>query len=545
MTTTAGIDLDSFLNQIDRWLPLMSLIFIVLLVYVMFRMLSVMPKTAPKEIKASKRSGVTWDDIAGVEGTKAELREVVDFLSDPKRFKTLGAKVPKGIMLHGPPGTGKTMLAKAVAHESGANFFSQSASSFVEMFAGLGAARIRRLFRQARENAPAILFIDELDAVGATRGSDISGERDQTLNQLLVEMDGFEASDNVVVMAASNLLEKLDPALLRPGRFDRQVLVPPPDLRGREEILEVHTRNKPLSQDVVLKRIAQHTSGLTGADLANLCNEAAIQAGRNKREFIAHHDFDNAFERVVAGLQSRKVMTNHEKRVVAWHEAGHALVSELLPTVDRVQKVSIVPRGTALGYTLNLPQEDRYLKSREELIDYMKVLLGGRVAEQITFGRVTTGASDDLQKVTTIARGMVYEYGMGTTIRSHQVPANDWNVSEMMRQRRDEEVTEIAEEAYRGAHQLISDHRDLLDQIADQLLLNEVIEHDEIVSIMAAARERAGLRRDPEPRPASASDSGTPAPPRTRSRAAEALRSSEEGPAEDAPSRPPPARHDD
>jgi cell division protease FtsH len=303
-------------------------------------------------------------------------------------------------------------------------------------------------------------------------------------------------------MAASNLLEKLDPALLRPGRFDRQVFVPPPDLRGREQVLGVHTREKPLGQDVDLRRVAQHTSGLTGADLANLCNEAAIQAGRRKREFIAQADFDNAFERVVAGLQSRKVITAHEKRVVAWHEAGHALVSELLPTVDQVQKVSIVPRGKALGYTLNLPQEDRYLKSREELIDYMKVLLGGRVAEQITFGRVTTGASDDLSKVTMIARSMVYEYGMGTSIRSHQVPANDWNVSEMMRQRRDEEVNEIAEEAYRGAQQLIRDHRDLLDEIAGKLLENEVIEHEEIVSIMAGHRE-AALAPPPryEPRP--------------------------------------------
>ncbi|MFN8111682.1 MAG: ATP-dependent zinc metalloprotease FtsH [Solirubrobacterales bacterium] len=468
----------------DQWASVFSLVFIGLLVYVMFRMLNVMPKTKPQEIKASKRSGVRWDDIAGVEGTKDELREVVEFLSDPKRFKNLGAKVPKGILLHGPPGTGKTMLAKAVAHESGANFFSQSASSFVEMFAGLGAARIRRLFKEARDNAPAILFIDELDAVGTTRGNDVSGERDQTLNQLLVEMDGFEASENIVVMAASNLLEKLDPALLRPGRFDRQVFVPPPDLRGREEILGVHTRGKPLSQDIDLHRVAQHTSGLTGADLANLCNEAAIQAGRNKRPFVAQSDFDNAFERVVAGLQSRKVITDHEKRVVAWHEAGHALVSELLTTVDKVQKVSIVPRGKALGYTLNLPQEDRYLKSRHELIDYMKVLLAGRVAEQITFGRVTTGASDDLAKVTTIARSMVYEYGMGTSIRSHQVPANDWNVSEMMRQRRDEEVNEIAEEAYRGAHRLLSDHRDLLDEIARQLLVDEVIEQSEIAKIM-------------------------------------------------------------
>jgi cell division protease FtsH len=501
---TALIDMDQVLYEISKWSPLLMLIFIVLLLYTMFRMLSLMPKTKPQEIKASKRSGVRWDDVAGLEGTKDELREVVEFLSDPKRFKSLGAKVPKGILLHGPPGTGKTMLAKAVAQESGANFFSQSASSFVEMFAGLGAARIRRLFKEARDNAPAILFIDELDAVGRTRGNDVSGERDQTLNQLLVEMDGFAATENIVVMAASNLLESLDAALLRPGRFDRQVFVPAPDLTGREEILHAHTKGKPLSQEIDLRRVAQHTAGLTGADLANLCNEAAIQAGRRKRDFIVQGDFDDAFERVVAGLASRKLITNEEKRVVAWHEAGHALVSELLPTVDRVQKVSIVPRGKALGYTLNLPQEDRYLKSRQELIDYMKVLLGGRVAEQITFGRVTTGASDDLGKVTEIARSMVYEYGMGTSIRSHQVPANDWNVSEMMRQRRDEEVTEIAEEAYRGAQSLILEHRELLDEIAHALLDKEVIEHEEILEIMAghsdAALSPPALR---EPRPAS------------------------------------------
>jgi cell division protease FtsH len=491
MTVPFAIDVNSFLWEIERWVPLLMVLFLGTICFLMFKTLKLMPKTAPKEIKSKNRkSGVTWEDIAGVEGTKDELREVVDFLSDPKRFKALGAKVPKGILLHGPPGTGKTLLAKAVAHESGANFFSQSASSFVEMFAGLGAARIRRLFREARENAPAILFIDELDAVGAARGSDISGERDQTLNQLLVEMDGFEAADNIVVMAASNMLEKLDPALLRPGRFDRQVLVPPPDLAGRREILAVHTRDKPLGQGCDLGRVAQHTSGLTGADLANLCNEAAIQAGRRKRDFIIQEDFDNAFERVVAGLQSRKVMTAHEKRVVAWHEAGHAVISELLPTVDKVQKVSIIPRGKALGYTLNLPEEDRYLKSREELIDYMKVLLGGRLAEQITFGRVTTGAADDLSKVTTIARGMVSDYGMGTSIRSYQVPVKDWDVSEMMRQRRDEEVHEIAEEAYRGAHRLLSDHRDLLDEVAERLLRNETIDHDEIAEIMAAHRAR-------------------------------------------------------
>jgi len=507
MPMPTAIDTNQLLDDLAQWMPVFSIVFIVLLLYVMFRMLAVMPKTKPQEIRASKRSGVRWDDIAGVEGTKDELREVVEFLSDPRRFKDLGAKVPKGILLHGPPGTGKTMLAKAVAHESGANFFSQSASSFVEMFAGLGAARIRRLFKEARDHSPAILFIDELDAVGTARGNDVSGERDQTLNQLLVEMDGFEASENIVVMAASNLLDQLDAALLRPGRFDRQVFVPPPDLRGREEILGVHTRGKPLGQDIDLHRVAQHTSGLTGADLANLCNEAAIQAGRNKRPFIAQSDFDNAFERVIAGLQSRKVITDHEKRVVAWHEAGHALVSELLPTVDKVQKVSIVPRGKALGYTLNLPQEDRYLKSRHELIDYMKVLLAGRVAEQITFGRVTTGASDDLAKVTTIARSMVYEYGMGTSIRSHQVPANDWNVSEMMRQRRDEEVTEIAEEAYRGSQRLLTEHRDLLDEIARRLLLEEVIEQREIAAMMAA--HSVSVREPEFPEPDPGSDSGS------------------------------------
>jgi cell division protease FtsH len=483
-----GISYDELEGYVITWVPVLLL---ALIVYFMWRTLRLMPRTKPQEISPRSKSSVTWDDVAGVDETKDELREVVEFLTDPKRFKQLGANVPKGILLHGPPGTGKTLLAKAVAQESGAQFFSQSASSFIEMFAGLGAARIRRLFKEARENAPAIIFIDELDAVGATRGSDISGERDQTLNQLLVEMDGFDSRDDVVVMAASNLLEKLDKALLRPGRFDRQVFVPPPDMNGRRRILEVHTRGKPLAQDVDLERMARHAAGLTGADLANLANEAAILAGRNKRDFIAHSDFESAFERVVAGLQSRRVITEQEKRVVAWHEAGHALVSELLPTVDKVQKVSIVPRGKALGYTLNLPQEDRYLKSRGELIDYMKVLLAGRVSEQITFGRVTTGAADDLNRVTAIARSMIHEYGMGTTIRSHQVPADDFAVSESLRQTRDEEVGAITEEAYRGAHELLTDHRDLLDEIAERLLANEVIEHDEIQRIMASKRERS------------------------------------------------------
>jgi cell division protease FtsH len=496
---TATLLLAITYDDVERWaITWLPILFLGLLVFLVWRTLRLMPRTKPQQITPSSASSVTWDDIAGVEETKDELREVVEFLSRPSEFKRLGAKVPQGVLLHGPPGTGKTLLAKAVAHESGANFFGQSASAFVEMFAGLGAARIRRLFKQARENAPAIVFIDELDAVGAHRGSDISGERDQTLNQLLVEMDGFESGNDVVVMAASNLLDKLDPALLRPGRFDRQVFVPPPDMRGRAEVLRVHTRDKPLGPDVELDRVARHTSGLTGADLANLCNEAAILAGRNRRTEIAQADFDSAFERVVAGLASRKLITDHEKRVIAWHEAGHALVSELLPTVDEVQKVSVVPRGKSLGYTLNLPREDRYLKSRQELLDYMKVLLAGRVSEQIAFGRVTTGAADDLQKVTSIARSMVYEYGMGSRIRSHQVPADDLNVSEAMRAVRDEEVEAIAEEAYRGAHRLLTDHRDLLDEIAERLLAVETIEHAEIKALMAGHRERAA---EPEERP--------------------------------------------
>ena len=333
---------DNMQDWMIVWLPI---IFMGLIAIAVVWMIRFMPRTKPQEIAPSSSSSVRWADVEGVEEAKDELREVVEFLRDPKRFKALGAKVPKGILLHGPPGTGKTLLAKAVANESKSRFFAQSASSFVEMFAGLGAARIRRLFRQARKAAPAIVFIDELDAVGATRGNDISGEKDQTLNQLLVELDGFGATDNVVVIAASNLLEKLDPALLRPGRFDRQILVTPPDLKGRRGILAVHTRGKPLADDIDLEVIARQTSGMTGADLANICNEAAIFAGRDHRNYLTTKDFQAALERVVAGMQSRRVITPHEKKVVAYHEAGHALCSEMLPSVQKVHRISIIPRG--------------------------------------------------------------------------------------------------------------------------------------------------------------------------------------------------------
>jgi cell division protease FtsH len=471
--------------QIESWIVTWApIIFMGLLVFFIWKTTKLMPRTKPQQIEPASNDSVPWDDVAGVEEAKAELREVVEFLQDPERFRRLGAKVPKGILLHGPPGTGKTLLAKAVAHESGAHFFSQSAAAFVEMFAGLGAARIRRLFQTAREHRPAIIFIDEIDAVGGERGSDNNGEREQTLNQLLVEMDGFSSSGDLVVIAASNLLEKLDPALLRPGRFDRQVFVSPPDVAGREAILRVHTRDKPLSADCDLATIARQSAGFTGADLANICNEAAIFAARARRPSLEHGDFDNAVERVVAGLQSRRALNDHERRVVAFHEAGHALCAELLPGVDRVHKISIVPRGRALGYTLNLPEEDRYLKTREELIDYMTVLLGGRAAEEIVFGAITTGAADDLRRVADISREMVHEYAMGTSIMSRRVASEGGAVSDRTRQLRDEEQQHLTDQAMRAAARLITEHRDKLDSLAGALLRNEVLERADIDRIM-------------------------------------------------------------
>jgi cell division protease FtsH len=480
-----------------NWSPVVMMLFFAALIYVMWRTLKVMPKVKPQQIKPTASSAITFADIAGVDEAKAELEEIVEFLRNPKPFQERGAQVPKGVLLHGPPGTGKTLLAKAVAHESGAQFFSQSAASFVEMFAGLGAARIRRLFAIARKHEPAIIFIDELDAVGGRRGSDISGEKDQTLNQLLVEMDGFASSGRVVVIAASNLLDKLDPALLRPGRFDRQVFVVPPDVRGREGVLKVHTKDKPL-QDVDLGVIAQQTSGLTGADLANICNEAAIFATRRESAKLEMIDFDSAIERVVAGVQSRRVLNAHEQRVVAFHEAGHALCGELLPSVDRVHRISIVPRGQALGYTLNLPAEDRYLKTREELLDYMTVLLGGRAAEQIVFGSVTTGASDDLKRVASIAHQMVHDFAMGTAGMGRS-PDGDVQLSETTLRIRDEERQDLVEEARRAAQRMIIAHRHQLDALARELLEHEVLERDSIERIMSGVPrlERApgvGLR---------------------------------------------------
>ncbi len=479
----------SLMDKVESWaLTWMPILLMGALVYLIWRSLKMMPRTKPQEVKPESSGGIGWDDVAGCDEAKDELREVVEFLRTPDRFKTLGASVPRGILLHGPPGTGKTLLAKAVAKESGAHFFSQSASSFVEMFAGLGAARIRRLFQIAKEHAPAIIFIDEIDAVGLKRGFDISREKDQTLNQLLVEMDGFADRSDVIVIAASNRIDGLDPALLRPGRFDRQVLVSPPDLEGREAILKVHSRKMPVAA-VDFDKVARRTSGLTGADLANLCNEAAIFAGREGRDTIQQVDFDNALERVVAGMQTRRVIMPSEKRIIAYHEAGHALVSEMLPSVPKVHKISIVPRGQALGYTLNLPEEDRYLMSKEDLLDYMKMLLGGFVAEQIVFERVTTGASGDLQRVAEISRSMIAQYGMGSKLLAHLEGTGE-NTSEATLEARDTEQQQLIDEALFETHILVNDNRELLETIAEALLEKESIERDELTELVTGVNVR-------------------------------------------------------
>ena len=495
----AGVALQSFEDVALTWLPI---IFFGLIVYLLWRTLQAMPRVKPQPIEPNSTSSVTFDEVAGVEEAKKELEEVVEFLRDPKRFQRLGARVPKGILLYGPPGTGKTLLAKAVANHSGAEFYSQSASAFVELFAGLGASRIRKLFQTARKNAPAIVFIDELDAVGAARsGHGFNREQDQTLNQLLVELDGFSSRDQVIVMGASNRLQDLDPALLRPGRFDRQVLVSPPDVSGRAAIFRVHTRAMPLADDVDVTRLARQTAGLTGADLANVTNEAAIFAGRRDAPQITAADFDNALERVVAGLQQRRVVSDKEKRILAYHEAGHAVMSHLTGDVMPVQKATIVSRGQALGYTLNMPSEDRYLHTREELIDTMKVLLAGRAAEQIVFGRVTNGAANDLERVTALARAMVFEYGMSDGAMSRTMRADNYALSEETKSLRDHEQARLTDGAYTEAVRLLQKHRRALDRVAVALLDKETLVREELDALLrdvapeSQASETVGMVR--------------------------------------------------
>src|SRR5438876_2326079 len=503
-----GVDLHSYMvmlrDFVVNWWPLLGLTFYCVLLYIFWRMLQLMPRVKPATVMVDPRTAIEWADIAGADEAKSELLEIVEFLREPERFEKLGALVPKGVLLHGPPGTGKTLLARAAAHESGAKFYAQSASAFVEMFAGLGAARIRKLFSEARKHAPAIIFIDELDAVGAARtGHGFNREQDQTLNQLLVELDGFASADQVVVMGASNRIQDLDPALLRPGRFDRQLLVAPPDLAGRQKILEVHTRGKPLAEDIDLHAVARQTAGLAGADLANICNEAAIFAGRRNLDRIGQAEFEGAMERVVAGLQQRRVVSEKEKRILAYHESGHALMSYLMGDALPVHKVTIVSRGQALGYTLNLPMEDRYLHTKEELVDMMKVYLAGRAAEQVVFGRVTNGAANDLEKATGLARSMVFEYGMGEAVSSRTMRADNYSLSEETTRLRDAEQARLTDEAYSEAVRLLTKYRAPLDRVAHALLEKETLNKEELDRLLAdiepesRAAETVGTVRAP------------------------------------------------
>jgi cell division protease FtsH len=452
---------------------------------------------------------VTFADVAGVEEAKQELREVVDFLKNPQKYRRLGAKIPRGILLVGPPGTGKTLLARAVAGEANVPFFSISGSEFVEMFVGVGAARVRDLFTQAKKLSPSIVFIDELDAVGRHRGAGLGGghdEREQTLNQLLVEMDGFDENTNVIVLAATNRPDILDPALLRPGRFDRRVIVDRPDFEGRKKILEVHLRGKPIGKDVNIDIIARSTPGFVGADIANLVNEAAILAARKNKNEINMEEFEEAIEKVIAGPEKKnRIIRPQEKELVAFHELGHALVAKLIPEATPVHKVTIIPRGLALGYTLQLPEEDRYLLSKKELEAEIAVLLGGRAAEELIFGQPTSGAADDLRRATELARKMVCEYGMSEKLRNLTLGENHSeiflgkdlmqikNYSEDTAKIIDEEIKNIVDKAYNRALTLLKDHEDILKELSKVLIEKETLDGSEIDKFLQKNKETEGI----------------------------------------------------
>ena len=447
---------------------------------------------------------VTFKDVAGAAEAKQELQEVVEFLKEPQKYNELGAKIPKGVLLYGPPGTGKTLLAKAVAGEAGVPFFSISGSDFVEMFVGVGASRVRDLFEQAKKSAPCIVFIDEIDAVGRQRGAGLGGghdEREQTLNQLLVEMDGFGANEGIIMIAATNRPDILDPALLRPGRFDRQIVVDRPDIKGRTEILKVHVKGKPMAEDVELEVIAQRTPGFTGADLSNLVNEAALMAARKNKKKINMPEMEEAAERVIMGPERKsRVISDNEKRLTAYHEGGHTIVGMLLEHTDPVHKVTIIPRGRAGGYTLSLPKEDRYYATRSEMLDELKVLLGGRVAEALVLKEISSGASNDLQRATALARQMICEYGMSEKIgpvtfghRQDQVflgrdIARDKDYSEEVAAEIDKEVRAFLDDAYAATEKLLNENMDKLHLIAQALIERETLEKEEIADIVKHGR---------------------------------------------------------
>ena len=471
------------------------------------------------KILADRATGVTFEDVAGCDEAKADLEEIVGFLRSPQRYAAMGARIPKGVLLVGPPGTGKTLLARAVAGEAGVPFFSISGSDFVEMFVGVGAARVRDLFTQAKQRAPCIVFIDELDAIGRQRGvhvGAVNDEREQTLNQLLVEMDGFEANTGVIILAATNRPEVLDRALLRPGRFDRQITVDTPDLDGREAILRVHARGKPLAADVDLRRIARITPGFSGADLANALNEAALLAVRRGHSRVSQTDLEEAVERVVAGPQRKSRRLSEDEKVrVAYHEVGHALVAACSRHADPVHKISIVPRGrAALGYTLQLPTDDQFLMTREEIVDRLRGLLGGRAAEELVFGTVSTGAHNDLERATALARQMVCLYGMSPRIGLVHCARSDGqflgtdgilrrDCSEQTAREIDEEVKRILDEAYADARQLLSERQHLLERIAQELLRVETLDREAFYRLLG---REAGARPAP-PQPADGAES--------------------------------------
>jgi len=447
-----------------------------------------------------KNNPVTFKDVAGIDESKEELREIVDFLRDPKKFERLGGQIPRGVLLMGPPGTGKTLLAKAIAGEAGVPFFSISGSDFVEMFVGVGASRVRDLFEQAKKNAPCIIFMDEIDAVGRHRGTGLGGghdEREQTLNQLLVEMDGFEANEGVIVIAATNRPDVLDPALLRPGRFDRHVVVPLPDIRGREEILKVHLAHITMDARVDLRVVAKGTPGFTGADLANLVNEAALWAARQNKTAVDQEDFEYAKDKIMMGSERRSmIIPEHEKRVTAFHEAGHALVAALIPEVDPVHKVTIIPRGRALGLTQLLPSEDRHSHTRTQLLGQISMMLGGRAAEEITFDQFTTGASNDIQRATELARRMVVQWGMSDALGPISYSDSPEQVflgrdliqhrttSEKMTRSIDREIREIITRAYERAMKLLKGRHKALVALAEALVERETVEGSEVHEIL-------------------------------------------------------------
>ncbi len=505
---SGGVKVD--MRDSGAWLSLLaSFVPVVIIVVVMFWLINQMQGGNSKVMSFGKSRAkritrdqprITFKDVAGADEAVEELEEIKEFLANPGKFQALGAKIPKGVLLVGPPGTGKTLLARAVAGEAGVPFFTISGSDFVEMFVGVGASRVRDLFEQAKAASPCIVFIDELDAVGRMRGAGLGGghdEREQTLNQLLVEMDGFDIKDNVIIMAATNRPDVLDAALLRPGRFDRQILVDRPDLKGRAEILKIHTRGKPLGENIELEVLARRTPGFTGADLANLVNEAALLSARHGKKEVEMVELEEAIERVIAGPEKRsRIISEKEKRIIAYHESGHALVGHVLPNTDPIHKISIISRGRALGYTLALPVEDKFLSARGEMLDEIAMMLGGRVAEAITLGDITTGASNDIERATKLARQMVTQYGMSDKLGpmtlgdgQHEVfLGRDFsatpNYSQEIAFEIDKEIRRLIDEAYETAYRILTERRELLDLMASVLVERETIDKEELAALL-------------------------------------------------------------